>query len=85
MKENSILPSKTICSIYGFLLDVQEAGEHKRWYDFMVECKYLSVRNIYSNNSLHKMKINGAEKYYEIFDRLVDLVLALKVLLKMEI
>ena len=59
--------------IYGFLRDVQTAGEHKRWFDFIVECKYLSSRNIYSNNGLQKLKINDVEKYYEIFARLVDL------------
>ena len=39
MKENPFVPSKTICSICGFLLDVHTRGEHKRWYDFIVEYK----------------------------------------------
>ena len=41
IKENPIAPSKTICSICGFLLDVRESGEHKRCYDFIVECEHL--------------------------------------------
>ena len=38
-----------------------------------MECEYLFLRNIYSNNDLQKMKIDDIEKYYEIFDRLVEL------------
>ena len=30
IKENPIVPSKTTCSIYGFLLGVQARGEYKR-------------------------------------------------------
>lgn len=37
-----------------------------------MECEYLFLRNIYSNNDLQKMKIDDIEKYYEIFDRLVE-------------
>ena len=31
------------------------------------------LRNIYSDTDIQKMEIDGIEKYYEIFDRLVDL------------
>ena len=72
IKENPIVPSKTICSICGFLFDVHARGEHKRWYDFIVECEHLFVRNIYSDTDLQKMKIDDIEKY-EIFDRHVEL------------
>ena len=34
---------------------------------------YLFLRNIYNEANLKKMKIENIEKYYEIFDRLVDL------------
>ena len=47
--------------------------EHKQWYDFIVECEHLFLRNIYSNIDLKKMEIDDIEKYYEIFDRLVKL------------
>ena len=30
IKENSFIPSKTVCSICGFMLDVHARGEHKR-------------------------------------------------------
>ena len=73
IKENPIVPSKTIFSICGFLLDVHARGEHKQWYDFIVECEHLFLRNIYSDADLQKMKINDIEKYCEIFDRLVEL------------
>ena len=55
------------------MLDVRTSGEHKRWYEFTVECEYLFLRNIYSDTDLQKMEIDDIEKYYEIFDRLVDL------------
>ena len=41
IKKNPIVPSKTICFICGFLLDVHAREEHKRWYDFIVECEHL--------------------------------------------
>ena len=85
IKENPIVLSETPCSICGFLLDVEAEGKHKRWYDFIVECEYLFLRNIYSDTDLQNMKIDSIEKYYEIFDRLVDLFLQLKVHLNMEI
>ena len=40
-KENPVVPSKTTCSICGFLLDAETRGENKRWYDFIVEGEYL--------------------------------------------
>ena len=38
MKENPIVPSKIIYCTCGFLLDIQTDGEHKTWYEFIVEC-----------------------------------------------
>ena len=73
IKENPIVPSKTICSICEFLLDVRACDEHKRWYDFIVECEYLFLRNIYSHTDLQKLKKNDIEKNYKICYRLVDL------------
>ena len=55
------------------MLDLHASDEHKRWYDFIVECEDLFLRNIYSKADLQEMKINDNEKYYEIFDRLVEL------------
>ena len=72
--------SETPCSICGFLLDVEAEGKHKSWCDFIVECEYLFLRNIYSDTDLQNMKIDSIEKY-EIFDRLS---LQLKVHLNME-
>ena len=73
MKVNSIAPTETTCSICGFLLDVDAVGKHKRWYNFIVECEYHFLRNIYRNTNLQNMKIDNIKKYYEIFDRLVEL------------
>ena len=55
------------------MLDVHARGDHKRWYDFIVECEHVFVRNIYSDTDLQKKKIDDTEKYYEIFRRLVEL------------
>lgn len=38
IKENPIVLSKTIYCTCGFLLDIKTDGEHKRWYEFIVEC-----------------------------------------------
>ena len=66
--------SETPCSICGFLLNIEAEDKHKqRWYDFIVECEYLLLRNIYSDTDLQNMKIDSIEKKYEIFDRLVGL------------
>ena len=56
VKENQFVPSKTVCSICGFLLDVHARGKHKRWYDFIVECEHLFLRNIYSDTDLKKIE-----------------------------
>ena len=55
------------------MLDVQEEGEHNRWYDFIAECEYLLLRNVYNDTELKCMKEEDIEKYYENFNRLVDL------------
>ena len=54
VKENTIVLSKTTCSICWFLLDVQAESENKRWYNFIVECECLLLRNIYNNTDLQK-------------------------------
>ena len=42
--ENSIDQSKTICSICGFLLNI----DGKSWFDFVLNCKHQFLRNIYT-------------------------------------
>ena len=71
IKENKIIPSKTTCSIYGFLLDVEVEGGHKRWYNFVVEREHLFLRNVFTLNKMKEMKIDNIEEYYQIIDRLV--------------
>ena len=51
MNENPIDQSKTICSICGFLLDVESDG----WFNFVVKCEHLFLRNIYTSNELKQM------------------------------
>ena len=44
LKENPIDQSKTICSICGLLLNIDSEG----WFDFVLKCKHLFLRNIYT-------------------------------------
>ena len=74
IKENPIVPSKTTCSICGFLLDVKaDSEEHKNWYDFIIECEHLFLRNIYSSTDLKEMDVDTTEKYLDIIYRLLKL------------
>ena len=73
IKKNKIIPFKTTCSICRFLLNVEVEGEHKRWYNFVVERQHLFLRDIFTLNELKEMKIDNIEEYYEIIDRLVEL------------
>ena len=84
MKENPILPSKTTCSIFGFLLNVAATGEHKCWYDFIVECEHLFLRNIYTTTDLKEMNISVTEKHYEIIGRLLELFPAVEAALDLD-
>ena len=67
-KENPIDQQKTICSICGFLLDVDNGG----WIDFVVKCEYLFLRNIYFFDELKKMNIESKEKYSEIVYKVLE-------------
>lgn len=69
MKENPIIPKKTMCSICGFSLNFEEES----WYDFVVECEHLFLRNIYSEEELKKKKkIQHTNEYREILDRFLE-------------
>ena len=83
-KRNSIVSSETNCWICGLLLDVEARGKHKRWYDFIINCKHLFLRNIYSENDLKNMEIQTEHKDYDIFNRFIRLFSELKVLLMVE-
>ena len=61
MKENPIVQSETICSICRFLLNVDSDG----WFDFVVNCEHLFVRNIYRFDDLKQMDIETEEKCRE--------------------
>ena len=68
MKGNLIVQSKTMCSICGFLLNVDSDG----WFDLVVKCEQLFLRNIYTFNDLKEMDIKTEEKYSEILNRLLE-------------
>ena len=61
MKENPVVQSETICSICGFLLNV----DSDEWFDFVVNCEHLFVRNICRFDDLKQMDIETEEKYRE--------------------
>ena len=76
VKENPIDQSKTMCSICGFSLNVESDG----WFDFVVKCEHLFLRNIYNLflrniynfDELQQMDIETEEKYSEILYRLLE-------------
>ena len=73
--ENPLVPSQTICSICGFLLDVEAKGNGKnKWYNFIIECEHLFLRNTYEEQELNKMKINDIKDFYNVFERLIKLI-----------
>ena len=56
------------------MLDVKaDSEEHKNWYDFIIECEHLFLRNIYSSTDLKEMDIDTTEKYCDIIYRLLEL------------
>ena len=59
MKKNLIVNSKAICLICGLLQDV----EGDSWFEFVVKCEHLSLRNIYTSNELKQIDIETEEKY----------------------
>ena len=67
-KENPIDKQKTICSICGFLLDVNNGG----WIDFVIRCEYLLLKNIYSYEELEKIKIGSEEKFFVVVRRVFE-------------
>ena len=72
--ENLLVSSQTTCCICGFLLHVEAKGEGKRWYDFIRECKYLFLRNIYEEHELKKEKIYDIKDFYKVFNWLINLI-----------
>ena len=44
-----------------FLLDIDNVG----WFDFIIKCEQLFLRNIYSADELKKLGIQTEEKYTE--------------------
>ena len=67
-KENPIDKQKTICSICGFLLDVNSVC----WIDFIVRCEFLFLKSIYSYEELGKMKIGSEEKFFAVVCRVLE-------------
>ena len=63
------MDSSTVCYLCDFPLT---ADSEKGWFDFVVRCEYLFLRNIYSNDDLKQMNIESKENYKEILLRLIE-------------
>ena len=63
------MDSSTVCYLCDFPLT---ADNEKGWFDFVVRCEYLFLRNIYSNDDLKQMNIESKENYKEILRRLIE-------------
>ena len=48
------------------------ADSEKGWFDFVVRCEYLFLRNIYSYEDLKQMNIENEENYEDIIRRLIE-------------
>ena len=59
LKENPVVRSETKCSICGFPIDA-EGGDG--WFDLVVKCEHLFLRNIYTSNELEQMNTEAEEK-----------------------
>ena len=70
-KENPIVDSKARCSICGFLVDIKGGS----WFNFVVKCEHLFLRNIHSYDDLKQMDIETDEKYTEIIHRPLEFYL----------
>ena len=61
--------SSTVCYLCEFPL---VADSEKGWFDFVVRCEYLFLKNIYSYDDLKQMKIENEKNYEEIRCRLIE-------------
>ena len=61
--------SSTVCYLCEFGL---VADSEKGWFDFVVRCEYLFLKNIYSYDDLKQMKIENKKNYEEILRSLIE-------------
>ena len=68
-RKQNPLNNQSVCSICDFsLLAEAENG----WFNFIVTCEHLFLKNIYSYDELKQMSIDNEENYKEILYRLID-------------
>ena len=63
------MSSSTVCYLCDFPL---VADSEKGWFDFVVGCEYLFLKNIYTYDDLKQMNIENEENYEEILGRLIQ-------------
>lgn len=68
----------SVASMIFLYLLMQKVG----WFDFLVVCKYLCLRNIYSYGELKQMNIENKEQYSEILQRLIEFYLSFESVLQ---
>ena len=61
--------SNTVCYLcdFPFVADIE-----KGWFDFVVGCEYLFLKNIYTYDDLKQINIENEENYEEILLRLIQ-------------
>ena len=61
--------SDTVCYLcdFPFVADIE-----KGWFDFVVGCEYLFLKNIYTYDDLKQINIENEENYEEILLRLIQ-------------
>ena len=86
IKENPTVPSKIVCCICGFFLDIEGGSGNednkKTWYDFVVEKEHVFIRNIYSKKEIAEVEnISDITDYHGEFGRFIKIGILLKKLL----
>ena len=68
-RKDNPLDKNSLCCLCDFPL---AADSEKGWFDFVVRCEYLFLRNIYSYEDLKQMNIENEENYEDIIRRLIE-------------
>ena len=68
-RKDNPLDKNSLCCLCDFPL---AADSEKGWFDFVVRCEYLFLRNIYSYENLKQMNIENEENYEDIIRRLIE-------------
>ena len=68
-RKDNTLDKNSVCCLCDFPLAVDS---EKGWFDFVVRCEYLFLRNIYPYEDLKQMNIKNEENYKDNICRLIE-------------